>query len=268
MEKLKGKYEVILGFITLVVSLSAFKEELSKVDINLGYTTVNLANYFLNAIYGLCICLYLYIIERITSETRIGAYRIFNAIVWVAYFLFLLILTSPILLFVSALTFKSFDYFSKEISNETKTFLATLGTIYFLIQITITIISTKKLLKSNRKKLQDVIYRNELWLLENAIRLFKEGFYLSSFLKTFDVLDNFLHRKLLEKNLITPKKLNSKLSKALDKKIITKKEFDEIQELKNILKSIKNEEIKLSKNQTEKALDTIKRLTEKPSIED
>ena len=36
MEKIKNKFEIILGFVTLIISLSAFKDEWSLINIDLG----------------------------------------------------------------------------------------------------------------------------------------------------------------------------------------------------------------------------------------
>ena len=33
MDKLKERYEIIIGFVALIVSLSAFKEELTKINL-------------------------------------------------------------------------------------------------------------------------------------------------------------------------------------------------------------------------------------------
>jgi hypothetical protein len=40
MDKLKDKYEIILVFLTLVISFSAFKDKLLKITLPLGYATI------------------------------------------------------------------------------------------------------------------------------------------------------------------------------------------------------------------------------------
>jgi len=71
MDKIKNKYEIILGFVTLIVSLSAFKNELSGISFNLGYLTINSDEYFLYCVLGFSVCLYLYILEQVIRDTRI-----------------------------------------------------------------------------------------------------------------------------------------------------------------------------------------------------
>jgi len=99
--KIKDKYEVILGFVTLIISLSAFKNELAKVSLPLGYTIISLADYFLYIVYCLFICLYLYIMENIAKDTKIGSWKIFDIIIRVAYFLFVFVLLTPLLLILN-----------------------------------------------------------------------------------------------------------------------------------------------------------------------
>ena len=81
MEKFKGKYEIIFGFVTLVVSLSAFKEELSKFNLDLGFTSLSLAHLFLYCVFGFCLCLYFYTVEFVVRETKIGHWKIFDYLI-------------------------------------------------------------------------------------------------------------------------------------------------------------------------------------------
>ena len=107
--KIKEKYEIILGFVTLVVSLSAFKDELAKVTLNLGYTEISLATYFLYLVYGFCVCLYFYIIERVAQDTKIGNWKIFDYMIQFAFFLFVLILLTPIIVLLNLAIFKLYN---------------------------------------------------------------------------------------------------------------------------------------------------------------
>jgi hypothetical protein len=72
MEKVKSRLEILLIYVTLIVSLSAFKEELSKIYLSLSYSEITASQYLLYCVYGFSLCLYLYILEFILSDTRIG----------------------------------------------------------------------------------------------------------------------------------------------------------------------------------------------------
>jgi len=78
MEKIKNKFEIILGFVTLIISLSAFKNELSQISIDLGFKTITLAEYFLYSVIGFSISLYLYIFEIVARDTKIGKWKLFD----------------------------------------------------------------------------------------------------------------------------------------------------------------------------------------------
>ena len=115
MEKIKNKYEVILGFVTLIISLSAFKDELAKVNLVLGYTTITLADYFLYIVYGLSICLYFYIIENIAKDSEIGGWKLFDIILRTAYFLFIFILLTPLIILLNIVIIKLYTIISKKL---------------------------------------------------------------------------------------------------------------------------------------------------------
>lgn len=97
-QTIKNKYEAIFGFVTIVISLSAFKDELAKVSVDLHFIKFNLAEYFLWVIYAFCLCLYLYVMEHRVRETAIGSWKFFDWMTRLGFFIFVLALSSPVLI--------------------------------------------------------------------------------------------------------------------------------------------------------------------------
>ena len=101
MENKKNRYEFILGFVGLTISLSAFKDELSKIIVDIGFIQFSLSKYFFVILIGLVFCLYLYVIEKSLRNTKIGNLKIFDYLLQFANILFILLIASPVLLGLS-----------------------------------------------------------------------------------------------------------------------------------------------------------------------
>ncbi|MDP3444520.1 MAG: hypothetical protein Q8T08_16805, partial [Ignavibacteria bacterium] len=94
MKLLKDRYEFIIGFVAVIISLSAFKEELSLIRIDLGLFQFSLANYFFYLILGFVITLHIYIIPYILSFTNYSSSKLFSHIELFSYILFTLLAIS------------------------------------------------------------------------------------------------------------------------------------------------------------------------------
>jgi len=68
MNRDKESYEALVAFATLFISLSAFKSELERFDINFVAFQLNAANFFLWVVIALTICFYLSVVERLASK--------------------------------------------------------------------------------------------------------------------------------------------------------------------------------------------------------
>jgi len=262
MEKLKGKYEIILGFITLVVSLSAFKDELSQIKLNLGYTTFSLSNYFLLSILGFSLCLYLYIIENVVRDTVIGKYKIFDYFIMFAYLLFVFILCTPILLFLNVLAVILYEYISNHNSEDDK------ANIFFYITATISFINivfsfyeSRKILKNQKKQQVEIINRKEIIELENAEKLFIDGYYSQSLFETFKVLQSYLYKKLLQKDLrVSENRFPELLELSLKYNLIEETDKQNIEKLRNLRNVAAHKSIQYSKEDAEFARGFVKQI--------
>ncbi|KIA99246.1 hypothetical protein OA93_06355 [Flavobacterium sp. KMS] len=255
MEKVKNKYEVILGFVTLVISLSAFKQELAEIRLNLGYITITLADYFLYSVYGLCVCLYLYILEKVASETKIGSWKIFNILIWGAFIIFTSILLLPFLLIINIACAKAYTLYYKEISETGKAILGSVGILSYLFQFLIVLRIGNSIFKSKKELREEIILDEEIIELEKATKYLETEFYSHSILESYKALESHLFRKLIEKNpRFNKNNLSSSLIKSLQYGLISKEDFVKINDLKKMRNLSVHSDFKHTKEDAEKAL--------------
>jgi hypothetical protein len=261
MEKLKGKYEVILGFVTLVVSLSAFKDELSNVQIELGWISISLADYFLYSVYGFSICLYLYIVEHIVRETRIGNWKIFDYAIWVAFILFAFILLTPLLVIINVVVFKIYSTATQRKADEAKVLFRYFGMILAIASGITSFLISMKSFKDRKRKLQEEISEQEIIELDNASKLFRDGYYSHSVLETFKVLETHLFKKLIDKN-IRVQRYNQKdlIQFALKEGIISESDMPAINDIRGMRNIAAHSDAEHTKQQAQFALDFMKQL--------
>lgn len=260
MERLKGKFEIILGFVTLVVSLSAFKDELSLVEIQLGYATLSLSEYLLYSVYGFSICLYLYTIELIVRETAIGSWRIFDLFIWIAYGLFAFILITPILICLNIIAIKIYDNFSNDPAK-----ILDFKNLSFIVglvsQIAVGIATTIAIIRERKLKNQLKIERQEIIELDNANKLYLDGYFSNSILESFKVLETHLYKKLTDKNYRVPRhRFNDIVKLALKEKILSEEDIPTINDIRGMRNVAAHTDTVYTEKQAKFALEFIKKL--------
>jgi hypothetical protein len=264
MEKIKNKYEIIFGFVTIIISLSAFKEELSKINLNLGYTTFSLANYFFFIVIGLSICLYLYVSENIAQDTKIGKWNLFKYTLNFAYFLFVFILVSPILLATNILIFKIYELIAKNYTDATTTLKAINNVLSVIATITTVIssyLTSKRILSDRKIKKQEEIEEQEIKDLDNATKLFADKYYSHSVLESFKVLETHLYKKITERDIrIQKHNINEIIKVALQEKIIDEKDIPTINDIRGMRNIAAHSDTEYTKHQAEFALNFVRQL--------
>src|SRR5690606_19707347 len=98
MKEIKDRWQFIIGFAAIIISLSAFKEELSKIVVDFQYISFSLSQYLFILIVSFVSVIHLYVIPYIFSSTKYANLRIFKHIESLSYILFLVIVISPSLL--------------------------------------------------------------------------------------------------------------------------------------------------------------------------
>jgi HEPN domain-containing protein len=263
MDKIKGKYEVILGFVTLVISLSAFKDELSNVILNLGYFNLSLSNFLLYVVYGFSICLYLYIIEKFLRDTKIGSWKIFDYILKFAYFLFIFILLSPLLIILNLISLQI--YLSVSLNLEA------LNRVLFIIMVITSIlafissaITSQLFFNLLRRKNKEEVEEQEIKELYNANKLFEDGHYSHSLLEIFKALESHLYKKLIEKEIrVQRHNINEIINIALKENIINKEDLSVINKIREMRHIIAHSDVNYTKIQANYAIDFLKELIKK-----
>lgn len=263
MDKVKYKYEVFLGFVTIIISLSAFKSELSKLNIDLGFMSITLAEYFLYAIIGFLISLYLFVFEIIIRDTKIGRWKIFGYIQKTAYVLFSLIIISPILILLYVATYQLGlllqvkQVYLTYLLNFLRVLLV-VATIFYYWTVAKNYLLEKKLEVQNQANKMAIRNLNE------AIKLNKEGYYSYSILKCYEILENYLHKMITSRNLRVSKfRFDDLIEISFKEGIIDKNDFEKIESLsymRNISAHIDQNE---TKEQAENFLLFIKELIRK-----
>ena len=100
-DKFRDRYDFIIGFVALVISLSAFKDELKTISFTLGTFSYNLGQYFLVVICGFLVCLYFYSIEKVSRNYSFGRVKLFTIILIIAEVQFIFIIISPVILLIA-----------------------------------------------------------------------------------------------------------------------------------------------------------------------
>ncbi len=271
MDKIKNKFEVILGFATLIISLSAFKDELSKVTLELGYTSITLADYFLWVVYGLSICMYFYVTENFARDTKFGKWKLFNYTLNFAYFLFVFILITPLLVVTNILIFKAYVAVAKnhkEIENTLEIVNKVVGAISVILAIISSILTSSRLLRERKKKAQEEIEEQEIKELDNATKLFADGYYSHSVLETFKVLETHLYKKITAKDVRVPRhKINDIIQIALKEKIINQDDLSAINDLKGMRNAAAHSDAQHTRQQAEFSLNFVRQLLRRKNDE-
>lgn len=269
MDKIKNKYEVILGFVTLIISLSAFKDELAKVDLVLGYATITLADYFLWIVYGLSVCLYFYIIENIARDTKIGSWKIFDYVLRIAYFLFVLVLLTPLLLILNILSYKLYVLFTNNFKETSAIFQVILQVLTMTIATVFSQLISSRLWKEKKRKNKEEIEEREIKELDNANKLFQDGYYSHSVLESFKVLETHLYKKLIDQDIrVSRYKLNDIIQIALKYGVITANDLPAISDLRGMRNVAAHSDADYTKQQAEFALEFVKQLLKRNNNKD
>jgi hypothetical protein len=201
MGRIKNNLEIVLLYVTLLISLSVFKDELSRISFSLGYGTLTAANYLLYCVIGFSLCLYLYIIDFVFGETKIKKWKLWDYFTKIAFYSFDFILLTPILIILSIAIYKLINLFSHYSDQQAGLLMKALSTIFSAVALIIAV-RISAIIRSDRKtKQQEQIQEQEIKELDNATKLLKDGYYSHSILESFKVLETHLFREITKRDL-------------------------------------------------------------------
>ncbi|GET33181.1 hypothetical protein PbJCM13498_20440 [Prolixibacter bellariivorans] len=263
MEKLKDKYEILIGFITIVISFSAFKDELKAITIDLGFVDFNLSQYFFVIVIGFLFSIYLYTVESVLNKTRLGNWKGFNYVILIAYTIFVLILFSPFIIGLS--------YLGKNLINSIGNLRGTSNILSVIISIILTLISSffsgyfsHRVLKARKDKAIEELEEEEIKDLDTARKLYTDGYFSQSILEAFKVLEVHLYRMISKSDLRVRRfHFQDLIEGAMKLEVIEEKDIPFIQDIRGMRNSAAHRDVAFTKEQAEKTIDFISDLIEK-----
>jgi HEPN domain-containing protein len=261
MDKLKERWEFIVGYVALIVSLSAFKDELTLINLNLGFLTFTAAQYLFALILSFLFSLHLYLIPFLLSATRYANVKILTYVESLSYFVFVLLTTSPFFVFLAVginyliNIFRTIPVGSKDYINSAVT--ALIGLIFGIIS---NVIANKyrKQKYSNQKQELEI---QEISDFENAQKLFNDGYFSQSILEAFKVLELHLKRLIIQKDIpFRSNKIQDLISVAHKLELINNDEIEKFNQIRKMRNSAAHLEVEFTKTQAEEAIIFIKEL--------
>lgn len=100
MKEIKDRWQFIVGFVAIIISLSAFKDELNKIVVDFRFISFSLSQYLFILIVSFISLIHLYVIPYIFSTTKYSNLKIFRHIESLSYILFIVIVISPSVLLI------------------------------------------------------------------------------------------------------------------------------------------------------------------------
>ncbi|MGN6265012.1 MAG: HEPN domain-containing protein [Ginsengibacter sp.] len=266
MEKNNKRYELIFGFVTLILSFSAFKDELKEIKVNLGFFNFTLAEYLLKIVYGFGICIYLYIIERIARQSKkLNSWKIIDYIEKAAFIFFVFIILTPVLLLFTYIFYLPFDHLPEK---ERELLLAIIIVGLISLAVISSIVTSLIYFKAKSKLKQEEIEKEEILELENAMKLYDSNFYSQAILEAFKVLELHLI-KLFSKRQINISRHQFSFSElfnyAIKLKLLDEEDIATVHEIRKMRNTASHLDVEYTKQQATKAINFIRYLIEKTS---
>lgn len=272
MEQNKNRYELIFGFVTLILSFSAFKDELKEIEINLGFYKFTLADYLLKIVYGFGICTYLYIIERIARQSkRLNSWKIIDYIEKFAFVLFVFIILTPILLGLVYIIYISFDRYTKLGEEQKASLTGIITTLLGFVAGTLSTLTTFKYFKAKNKTREDEIEKEEIAELESALKLYENSFYSQAILEAFKVLELHLIKLFAKRQINIPRhqfNFNDLFNYAIKLELLDRDDIATVHEIRKMRNTAAHLNVEHTKQQATKAIEFIKYLIQKTSDND
>lgn len=269
MEQNKNRYELILGFVTLIISFSAFKDELKMIEIDIGFYKFTLADYLLKIVFGFGLCIYLYIIERLSRQyKKLTTWKIIDYVEKIAFVFFVFLLLSPILIILIYLGLLIVDNYTKLNSEQGIVSKAILSFVLGIVSSIISGFVTKKYFRSKIISRQEELEKEEIAELETAKELYEKKFYSQAILEAFKVLELHLTKLLTQKRINIPKNQFTFIdlfNYAIKLELIDKNDIATINEIRLMRNTAAHLDKKHTENQATKAIEFIQYLIQKTS---
>jgi hypothetical protein len=255
MEKIKERLEILLLYVTLIVSLSAFKDELSKICLPLGYEKITAAEYLLYCIYAFSLCLYLYILEFTLSGTKIGKWAVWNWVTKIAFGILIIILLSPIIVALNIIIVFALN----KISLRGTRIIDWLSAATSLIGAVFSAFASSAILKYRKRNQQEEIQEREVTELENASRLLNGGFFSLSILESFKALESYLAGELLNQDIrVIRGNMQDLINTSIQNNILQENEIGYLNDLRGMRNQAAHSSVEYTREDAESALNFVR----------
>jgi hypothetical protein len=202
MNNIKDKLELIIGYAAVIISMSAYKEELSKITIDLSFFQFTLSQYLFVLIIGFVATLHFYSVPYFFSVTKYFNLKIFKYIESITYTFFGFVLLSPFLL----LTIVGINSLVRQLQNlpaeyvETSTKIITVLTSIiagYFSRMAMTIYKKEKV-KIESEKIEE----EDSKTFEIAQKLISDGYPNQAILELSKIVENHIYSLLRKNELI------------------------------------------------------------------
>lgn len=264
MSKLRDKYDIVLAIATIVISLSAFKEELSAIHFDLLQYNISITDYLFGCVLGFSLSLYLYLIDKSLEGTKIWSSNIFSKIIFIAYWIHITVLFSPIML-IMILLLKSLVYemigSEKPSKNEIQT---TLFVVLTVLGNIITLVVSYIKIKARTKNILEEYTELKTKELEESRLLIRNGHYSHAILELFKAITNHINTQLLEKGYRVPEgQYQQLLPTATKNGIITVEDLDKIDSVRKMRNEVAHKQTEYTKEEAEEIYEFAKEFLKK-----
>lgn len=265
IKDVREKYEFLLGFIAIIISLSAFKSEFSQINIELGYVECSLSQYFLAVLIGFLICLYIYVIvyviENIIGNTRITNSSVIKFITKATLIVFIMILFSPFIILINYGVYKAIVAVGQLNQNTISTITSLSVGIASLLIGLLSRIFVDKYIRFKKEREQDQLQAQEIKELETATKLFQDGYHSQAILEAFKILELHLYRLLTDKDIrVQRQRFNDILRLSVQHEILTSEDVQILEEIREMRNSAAHLNVVHNKDQAEKTMMFVKDL--------
>lgn len=257
MKEVKDRWQFIIGFAAIIISLSAFKDELNKIIVEFHFISFSLSQYLFILIISFISVIHLYVIPYIFSTTKYSNLKTFKSIESLSYILFLVIALSPSLLLIIYLLQLLILQITALNETEKSVLMSFLSVIIGLVSTYFSKNFVDKYQFTKKQKVESAIVEKEIKSFELADKLLKEGNYNQSIFETFKILENAIYKALLQRDLIFRKAPFLEMIRIADKyQIFTKARIEQMNRIRikrnefahNITSTVTKEEAEDAQN--------------------
>jgi len=261
MNSLKDRWEIIVGYVALIVSLSAFKDELRALPLNLGFYHTTCADFLFTLILGFLAALHFYLIPFFLSSTRFANLTVLRWLEQFAYFAFVMLATSPVVLALIVGANSAIEYLlSLPPNTQSFAYKAITAGFTSLLSFFSGFLAARYRRQKYSAERQN-LENQEIHDLESSQKLFDDSYYSQSILEAFKVLELHLRRLINEKDVpFRSTKFQDLLDVALKLKLIHHSDQKRIDDIRQMRNSAAHLNVAFTKEQAAQAISFVREL--------